>query len=61
MLFRHFHEQEGFEPYTEKIRKKFKADLREKILNLPFLIYKIVSKILKQTVRKHEKEMTGHQ
>ncbi len=47
MLFRHFHEQEGFEPYTEKIRKKFKADLREKILNLPFLIYKIVSKILK--------------
>ena len=47
MLFAVFHEQKGFEPLTRKIMKKFKADLREKILNLPFLIYKIVSKVLK--------------
>lgn len=47
MLFRHFHEQEGFEPSTKKIKEKFKADLREKILNLPFLIYKIIHKVFK--------------
>lgn len=47
MLFAPFYEQEGFEPFHWIYLGKFKADLRRIILNLPFLIYKIVYKILK--------------
>lgn len=47
MLFRGFHEPKRFEPSTKQIKEKFKADLRRKILNLPFLYNKIVYKVCK--------------
>lgn len=44
MLFSCFYGVQGFEPSIRNLQEKFKADLKEMILNLPFLIsYKKVT------------------
>lgn len=42
--------KKAFEPSTMNIMEDFKADLRRKILNLPFEKYKIVYKIFNPTL-----------